>query len=77
MGVGVAQEVGVSTTIFILPLSSPAIVMLYGMQHRLFIYEFGNAQMVQSSDEIVYFSRQLVAASNIASMIIRYGAPLF
>ena len=30
------------------------------MPHRLFIYEFANVQnlMVQSGDEIIYFSRQ-------------------
>ena len=26
--------------------------------HRLFIYDFDNAQMAQSGDEIIYFSRQ-------------------
>ena len=49
-------EWGVSTTIFILPLHGPAIVVLHGTPHRLFIYDFGNAQMVQSRDEIIYFS---------------------
>ena len=42
------KDVGVSTAIFI----------LHETPHRLFIYDFGNVQRVQSGDEIIYFSRQ-------------------
>ena len=45
---------------FGLPLMfrEPAIVILNGMQHIFFLYSFGNAEMVQSGDELIYFSRQ-------------------
>ena len=36
----------------------PAIVIYHGMPHRLFINDFGNVQMVQTGDELIYFSRQ-------------------
>ena len=38
--------------------SRSVIVILLRMLYRLFTYEFGNAKMVQSGDEIIYFSRQ-------------------
>ena len=53
------QDVGVSTAIFILPLHGFAIVLLNGMLCRLFIFDFGIAQMLQVGNEIVYFARQL------------------
>ena len=28
------------------------------MLHQLFTYDFGNSQMVQSGDDIIYFSKQ-------------------
>ena len=36
-------DVGVSTAIFTFPLWDPAVVILHGMLHRLFMYDFGNA----------------------------------
>ena len=42
------QDVGILTAIFILQLHSPAIVILYGMLHRLFIYNLGKKVMMKS-----------------------------
>ena len=46
----------VSTTTFMFPMRGPTIVILDNTTHKLFIYDFGIPQMVQSSDRIIYFS---------------------
>ena len=43
---------------FILPYHSPAIVILHRTPHSLFIYYFSTLQIVQSSYEIINFSKQ-------------------
>ena len=55
---GGCVHIGISTTIFILLFCGPAVLTLHGMLDKLFIYNFGNAQIYQSGDEIISFSRQ-------------------
>ena len=40
-------------------LDRPVVVVLHVMLHRLYSYDFGNAQMVQCGNEIIYFSTHL------------------
>ena len=51
-------DVVVSTAIFILLLHDPAIVTFHNTLHKLSICDLGKAHMVQSSDQIIYLSRQ-------------------
>ena len=52
-------DVGFTSAIFTLPVRRPAIVIFNGISQTLFIQDIGNAQMVKSKDEIIYFLGQL------------------
>ena len=46
-------------------MSYPAIVILHGKLLGLFIYDFGNAQMIQNGDEIIIHQWYLSPVGNL------------